>query len=126
MPPSTTALMAVALLKQGPGLDELPGYGDQLVGSVRLAQDAHGAMRPLAERAGARILFSNRENDGYLLGLRHRLQTMAGLDAVHLGHGDVHHDQVNLLVYGLLQRLLAIGGLYHLETGFAEGVRSFF
>src|SRR5215212_8513802 len=125
-PPMTMALTSGAFSEQGLGLDELPGYGDQFIGRVRLAQDTHGAVRPLAQSSGGRLLLGDREDDGYLLGLRHRLQAAAGLDAAHLGHGDVHHDQAYLPCYGLLKRLLAVGGLHHLETGFAQSVRCLF
>lgn len=116
-PPTTMALTNVSFLDQGLALDELPGQGDQLLGKERLAQDTHGAVRPLTEHAGGRVFFGDGEDHGYLLGLGYRLQAVTGFQAIDLGHAGVHDDQIHLPAQGLLQRLLAIHGLHHLEAG---------
>src|SRR5829696_5814756 len=111
---------SAALLKQdGLALDELLGQRDQLVGQERFAQDPHGSVRPLTQPAGGRVPLRDREDHGYLLGLRHCLQAVAGFQAVYFGHTGVHNYEVHPPAQGLLERLLTVCSLDYPKTGVA-------
>ncbi len=56
-------------------------------------------------------------DDGNMAVTQFRLDVFAQLVAVHLGHHDVAHDQVAVVVGEHLQRFFAVGGGEHLVTG---------
>ena len=85
---------------------------DQFIGAERLGDVIIGAhIEPLLAIDISPL--GGEQQYGDALGLGHLLEPLAGFIAVELGHHDIHHDQVGLLVDRLLYGLLTIGGRHN-------------
>src|SRR5829696_6321769 len=110
-------------LKQRLGPHELLRHGDQLLGSEGLAQDTNRAVRALGEQPRSGVLFGGGEDHRDLRGLGHRLQAVARFHAPHVGHRDIHNDEVHLAAKGLLDGTLSVRRPHHLEPCARERLR---
>jgi hypothetical protein len=95
--------------------------GDEVFVREGLPQNPHRALGTFCERFGGGVFLGRCEDDGDLLGLRHRLEAVARLDAAELGDRDVHDDEVNPAGERLLEGRAAVRGGDHAEASVLKG-----
>ena len=99
-----------------PVLDQAVDLSHQVLGGERLFDVGVGAVLQSADLVLDRGL--RRElDDGNVAVTQFRLDVFAQFIAVHLGHHDVAHDQIAVVVGEDAERYFAVGGRQHLVAG---------